>query len=42
MIYLLDGKPEEIGETIGYTKSEITRKLLEISEYDEFHVREWD
>lgn len=41
-IFLLDGKPEEIGETVGYTKSEITRKLLEFYEYDQFHIREWD
>lgn len=41
-IYLLDGKPEEIGETVGYTTSEIKRKLLEMSEYDQFNIREWD
>ncbi|MDN4076369.1 hypothetical protein QYF52_00365 [Paenibacillus polymyxa] len=41
-IYLLDGKPEEIGETFGYNKSEITRKLFELSAYDQFDVREWD
>jgi hypothetical protein len=41
-IYLLDGKPEEIGETHNYTKSEITRKLHELSAYDQFHVHEWD
>lgn len=41
-IYLLDGKPEEVGESIGYTKSEITNKLVELSSYNQFAVREWD
>ncbi|MBO2945629.1 hypothetical protein JJQ72_16745 [Paenibacillus sp. F411] len=41
-IYLFDGKPVEIGETVGYNKSEITRKLFELSAYDQFDVREWD
>lgn len=40
-IFLLDGKPDEVGDTAGYTKSEIMRKLLEISEYNQFHIREW-
>ncbi|MBP1153948.1 MULTISPECIES: hypothetical protein [unclassified Paenibacillus] len=41
-IYLLDGKPEEVGETFGYSKLEITRKLVELSAFSQFHVREWD
>ncbi|MGN8230849.1 hypothetical protein [Paenibacillus polymyxa] len=38
-IYLLNGKAEEIGETVGYNKSEITKKLIELSAFDQFHVR---
>lgn len=41
-IYVLNGKTVEIGETIGYTKYEITRKLIELSLLDQFTVREWD
>lgn len=39
-IYLLNGKPEEVGETVGYSKSEITRKMIELSTNDQFHVNE--
>lgn len=41
-IYLLDGKAEVIGETFGYNKSEITKKLIELSTCDQLHVREID
>jgi len=41
-IYLLDGKADEVGETVGYSKTELTRKLLEMSANDQFHVREID
>lgn len=41
-IFMLDGKADEVGETIGYSKSEITKKLLELSSYNNFYVREME
>ncbi|WP_162248954.1 hypothetical protein [Paenibacillus sp. Root52] len=33
-IYLLDGKAEEFGQTVGYSKTEITRTMIALSAYD--------
>ncbi|MEK5357903.1 hypothetical protein [Paenibacillus sp. FSL L8-0709] len=39
-IYILDGVPVEVGDTIRYSKSEITKKLIEVSSKDQFIISE--
>ncbi|GIP52947.1 hypothetical protein [Paenibacillus vini] len=41
-IYMLDGIPDEVGDTITYSRSEIARKLTEFSSQEQFHIREVD
>jgi hypothetical protein len=41
-IYMYNGIPEEIGKTINYNKSEITKILIELSTNEQFNIREWD
>lgn len=39
-IFMYNGKPDELGETINYNKSEIIRVLTELSLNDQFKIRE--
>ncbi|WCF07732.1 hypothetical protein NDS46_26100 [Paenibacillus thiaminolyticus] len=41
-IFMLNGVPDEVGETVRHNKSEITRKLIELSSNDQFFIREMD
>ncbi|MEI0738835.1 hypothetical protein VQ056_23055 [Paenibacillus sp. JTLBN-2024] len=41
-IYMLNGVPDEVGSTITYSKSEITRKLTEFLSKEQFSIREMD
>ncbi len=41
-IFMLNGVNDEVGETVRYSKSEIIRKLNELSSRDQFSIREID
>ncbi|MEK4286646.1 hypothetical protein [Paenibacillus sp. FSL P4-0502] len=39
-IYFLNGVPDEVGETVKYNKSELIKKIIDLSSKDQFIISE--